>query len=137
MTTLGKIHEVIDKTAGRMLQLGLSRPEMNVWVKSNNPDVSAQAWWSNEHSERKYKIFTDAPFHVIEAQIDEWIRTLPSLEDRRRAEYAEALAKAIDIGKRNGIEDVLVNPLREAMERLSKNALVDMRTIADTDDIPF
>lgn len=54
---------------------------------------------------------------------DRIIADLPSIEDARMAEFTNMLAKTIEMGNQHGIDVQFVNPLTEAMKRLSENAL--------------
>ena len=53
----------------------------------------------------------------------EILEAIPPKADRDKAEFARLLANAIDKGRAIGVEVEFLNPLTEAMKRLSENAL--------------
>jgi hypothetical protein len=84
------------------------------WTKANS--ISSCDWESN-HIRAKT---------VAEATEKAWVKinALPGIKERQFTEFMEVVAKAVDVGRRNGIDVEFVNPLTETMKRLSENALM-------------
>ena len=72
------------------------------------------------------KVYTIVKGVGVQEKIDNAdaiIAGLPSIEEARMAEFTNLLAQTIEMGKAHGIDVQFVNPLTEAMKRLSENAL--------------
>lgn len=74
------------------------------------------------NGERYFVEFGDTPAEAIE-KAREYIAALPSPEEAGAHEYMRAVAKAIDTGKRNGIADEYVSPLRGVNMAMTENLL--------------
>ena len=63
---------------------------------------------------------------TIEGALDEadaFLATLPPINEIRRREFLESLAKLIETGREIGIETDIINPLEATMNRLASNAI--------------
>lgn len=54
-----------------------------------------------------------------------YARTIPSVEESKRARFLESLGRVIDEGRAIGIEAGFMNPLVETMRQLSENIITD------------
>lgn len=52
-----------------------------------------------------------------------WVQAQPTRAEMERNAYLARLADAVEYGRKIGIDDALVNPLVEAMKRLSENII--------------
>lgn len=52
-----------------------------------------------------------------------YIRGLPSVEERRKELFLQSLGRLIDEGREIGLEVDFLNPLEESMRRLSENVI--------------
>ena len=52
-----------------------------------------------------------------------WVQAQPTRAEMERNAYLTRLADAVEYGRKIGIDDALVNPLVEAMKRLSENII--------------
>ena len=52
-----------------------------------------------------------------------WVQAQPTRAEAERNAYLGKLADAVEYGRKIGIDDALVNPLVEAMKRLSENII--------------
>lgn len=57
----------------------------------------------------------------------EWVKQIPTVEERAHQAFTKALGRVIDQGRDIGIEVDFLNPLTQMMERLATNALEDKR----------
>lgn len=128
-----EIQKRIDALVPLMLAKGLKRPiaefELNSnqtpvlwtkWVKIN-PDYDGQQEYHAHYADN-----IDAMFAAAQAKIAD----LPSPDERRQSEFMTALASVIELGRANGIDVQFVNPLTEAMKRLSENAITHLKVVA-------
>lgn len=76
----------------------------------------------------------DTPEELISAARKK-ISSFPVKEDREREQYLKHLAKAVEYGKKIGIDEDFINPLVLQMKRLSAN-IIEHKPVL-TDDIPF
>lgn len=121
-----EVQKSSDSIAQRMLEKGFRQPHVDLSINSNSQPSAYLRWdkidgrpyETESHFERENTIQ-----EVINAAF-EWVANQPTIEQRQFREFAEILGKAIEIGKQNGIEATLVNPLEAAMKKLSKNALM-------------
>ena len=81
-----------------------------------NPKFSAD--WNDD----KYQSFYGDPQTILD-DAAAWAQAMPTRAENERQAYLERLAEAVEYGRRVGIDEVLVNPLVEAMKRLSENII--------------
>lgn len=119
-----EIQQAIDSIAGtlaekvRMQDVYLTvachqRPRL---VISYNPKFSDD-WNDNLHQ----TFYGDT--RAVLADAAAWVQAQPSKAEREREAYLARLADAVEYGRKIGIDDALVNPLVEAMKRLSANII--------------
>lgn len=85
-------------------------------VISYNPKFSSD--WLDEVRQT----FHGDPLTIL-TDAAEWVQAQPTKAERERDAYLMRLADAIEFGRKIGIDDALVNPLVEAMKRLSENII--------------
>lgn len=91
----------------------LSSPRLTI---SYNPKFSAD--WNDNCYESFY-----GDIMTILADAAAWVQAQPTRAETERNAYLTRLADAIEYGRKIGIDDALVNPLVEAMKRLSENII--------------
>lgn len=64
----------------------------------------------------------DSVEHAFDAALA-FIASMPTIEETNFKRFAAALGEAIELGQKAGIDVKFVNPLVEAMERLSANII--------------
>ena len=123
---VSEIQERLDAMAPVMTDKGLREARATILLNSQQSLSGMCQWfeqkdgfntqWSHHNG--------DAPEDVL-ASMDTWISMLPTRDERKRAEFTAQLAATIELGRANGIDVAYVNPLVEAMKRLSENAIED------------
>lgn len=78
--------------------------------------------FSTDWNDDKYQSFHGDPQTILDDASD-WALAMPTRAENERQAYLERLAEAVEYGRRVGIDEVLVNPLVEAMKRLSENII--------------
>lgn len=78
----------------------------------------------NEY-DKDYTSFRGPDIGLVLAEGEAAIQELPALADELLAEFTSQLAATIEMGRGIGIDAEFINPLTEAMKRLSENALTD------------
>lgn len=130
-----EIQTCINAIVASMLVKGLVQPEATFYIQADMQPRAGASWKKVDgHSsyDRQYEFGKAGTPQETLAHLRQWVDALPSIEDRQRSDYAKLISKALEYGKQAGFDDVLVNPLKEAMEKLSANILPDL-----SDDIPF
>jgi hypothetical protein len=117
---------------GQMVGKGLKMPDAFLAVYSDKRNAVIFTWHSDSGAYEQDSVTNPSIMVALELAIEK-IQKIPDREERNRAEYRKAVANAIDLGKKFGIEDAAINPLREVMEKLSKNAL-EYQPIARADN---
>lgn len=120
-----EIQKRLDVMPAAMSAKGLRMPEAKFSLESN---ATFRVWLA--HCKTRDSLYADKynaikGGTILEAldAADAYITALPSPDERRHAEFMGALASVIDLGRENGIDVAYINPLTEAMKRLSENAL--------------
>ena len=119
-----EIQDRLDAIVPVMAASGVKIPSIHLTVRSQESGSVFAKW--GQYPDNEYVVFrsTDKDWvSSVLAQAEDWARSLPSLEDRRRKEFVRLLAQTIEKGREAGIEDSLVNPLEVLSKRLSENAL--------------
>lgn len=57
------------------------------------------------------------------ALAESWLENLPTVEQQKRNAFLKKLAECVEIGRQNGIEVELINPLQKMMETLSEGCV--------------
>lgn len=84
--------------------------------------ISYNPKFSEDWNDNKYQSFYGDPQTIL-ADAAAWAQAMPIRAENERQAYLERLAEAVEYGRRVGIDEVLVNPLVEAMKRLSENII--------------
>lgn len=122
-----EIQARIDRMPAALNVKGRREPEVMYWINANSHSQVVIQWKNSKADSWGSKV----DFNVIRGETveelldnaDAFIAAMPSPEAARMAEFTEALAGVIELGRQNGIDVEFVNPLTEAMKRLSENAL--------------
>jgi len=128
--TIAEVQRDVDRIAGLMLAKGLIKPFCGFDVKSNQASAMFANWLpigASPYSGNVYEWFKGETVVEMIAAADAWVNALPTPQERAHADFTKLIATALEFGKAHGFDDVLVNPLAEAMKRLSENALEDLR----------
>lgn len=99
---------------------GKVMPEVTYYIRANAEPSFSMSWRTSSAQfdyDRTYKSCDTAD------EADRFIADLPSIEEAKLAEFTEQLASIIELGRSHGIDVQFVNPLVEAMKRLSENAI--------------
>lgn len=127
MSTELVIKEKLADLVKGMLAKGFRKPDAQFSIRAN-VDPSLHLNWSpvdaGPYASPEYEFCRGDDFSECLLTAHEWLEAQPTVEQRQFREFAEILAKAVEVGKQNGIDAVLVNPLEKAMRDLSKNALM-------------
>ena len=126
-----EIQARIDTMPAALNAKGLREPKARFSINGNEPAevwlswraVKKDVWGSDSRFEW---VKGDTPDEML-AKADAFIASLPSPEAARREEFLDALGAVIELGRANGIDVQFVNPLTEAMKRLSENAITFQR----------
>ena len=128
---IAEIQERINRMPAALNAKGKREP--NVYVSLNaNASISVSLSWKRVAGDPKPIHRNDDYIHHflngdgianLLDNADNIIAGLPSIEEARMTEFTNMLAQTIELGNANGIDVQYVNPLTEAMKRLSENAL--------------
>lgn len=128
MTTELVINEKLGGLVKGMLAKGFRQPEVSYHIPANQEPMIMIGWVPAGRSHRTHNgdsdSFHGADFSECLVKAHNWLDAQPTIEQRQFREFAEILGKAIEVGKQNAIDSILVNPLEKAMRDLSKNALM-------------
>lgn len=134
MTTLIQLQNTINDLEGFARNRGLSSVTINVEFRANAEPSIFYSWYDPITAENTSAwVYNSNPFGGL-AEVEAIIKTLPSKEDRERNQYLKHLAKAVEYGKKVGLDDTLINPLELQMKRLSANIIEHKPNV---EDIPF
>lgn len=84
--------------------------------------ISYNPKFSSDWNDNVYQTFHGDTLTLL-ADAAEWVQAQPTKAERERTAYLSRLADAVEYGRKIGIDDALVNPLVEAMKRLSENII--------------
>lgn len=84
--------------------------------------ISYNPKFSDDWNDNQYQTFY-GDTRTILADTAAWVQAQPPKASREREAYLTRLADAVEYGRKIGIDDALVNPLVEAMKRLSANII--------------
>lgn len=109
------------------------RPEAILFVSANAPSIRIViTWWDDsadyEHHRYNKQRCVAADFETAAeslSEVEAKIAALPEKAEREREVFLAKVSEAIETGRQFGIDVAFVNPLVEAMKRLSENALTD------------
>jgi len=114
----------IDAVNSLITAKGLREAQVSFRIEGHKQTSAGAHWYAGQHG-HDFKSFGSGQGEpeVVLARLEEWANELPTLDERRMAEFTELLAKTIEMGNEYGIDVQFVNPLTEAMKRLSENAI--------------
>ena len=129
MTTELVINEKLSKFVKLMLEKGFRQPEARYTIRADVKPSAYITWKKPGREHYSYasdqcEYFEGDDFSAVLSKAHEWLDRQPTVEQRKFREFADILAQAVEVGKQNGIDTVLVNPLEKAMRDLSRNALM-------------
>lgn len=115
------IQTKIDKLAKAALNAGLMNVTTEYRLRNDvDPQIVIQHQPASSSWADKWEYFRDGD---IFAKAQAWINALPSPEETARKEFATLIGKALEYGRAKGFDDVMINPLADAMKHLSENAI--------------
>lgn len=150
--TLDEIQASCDSLTKAMSAKALKNPLVEFHATSFKSEFTVMTRYAKDREDRtgfgsdNYEFFKGSADEAF-AKAEAFIAGLPSPEQTKFLWFAKALGAAIEAGKEGGIDLKFINPLEEAMKRLSKNALMapllpkapDALSEASplNDDVPF
>jgi hypothetical protein len=126
--TIAEAQKRVDAMPAAMSAKGLKKPNARLSVGSN-ADLNGTLEWECKKGpfNSAYEFIRgEYPAEVL-ARMETFIAALPPPEETRMKEFMSALSDVIELGRSNGIDVEFINPLTEAMKRLSSNILTDQR----------
>lgn len=126
--TIADVQKRIDPIPASMSAKGLKSPRAEISIRANQ-DIQAFLAWADKKAITgdRFKVFGGATADEVLGAMEGFIAALPAPEETRMKEFMTALSDAIELGRENGISVEFINPLTEAMQRLSSNILTDQR----------
>ena len=122
--TLEEMQTAVDALVPLMLAKGLVKPEAHIDIASQTqPLVTLRRPAPGSFYAGKWECFRGDDLAEALDKARAWIDALPTPEETYRKELLQLVAKAADYGKEHGIAADFVNPLTEAMKRLSESAI--------------
>lgn len=121
-----EIQTRLDSMVPRLLDKGMPEPGPSFTMGSSKSPSGMISWreakngYNYQWSHHKGDTVAD-----ILDSMDAWISALPTRDERKMDEFTTQLAATIELCRANGIDVEFVNPLIEAMKRLSENAIED------------
>ena len=128
-----EIQKRVTALSKAMLGKGLREPVAQFSIESDLTAVEIMLKWKDvtktdgRYSSGEYKFFKVKSAEKAFDEADAFVAAMPSAEETRTKQFMGALANVIDLGKANGIEVELLNPLQATMKKLSENILTDQR----------
>lgn len=123
-----EIQRRLDVMNSAMLGKGKVQPEARCSMASNTETFVTVSWVKRnaiQKYDRDHRSFRADVIGLQLAEAESFIAALPDLATERMAEFTERLASVIEMGHEIGVDAEFVNPLIEAMKRLSENAIED------------
>jgi len=116
----------------RLTSLGMVGVDVSLYGSSG--DGYAKPWWiavrykfkdkgEQQDFNAKSEDTADLGFHTCVGLVHEHIDNLPTPEEAEHQEFLKLLARVVEKGRDVGIDDLVINPLVEAMKKLSENAI--------------
>lgn len=126
---VSEIQARLDAMPTRMSAKGKIKPEASLVMQGNMPASVFVQWYDmpsdNWRDIRSHHVPNKGDISDMFDAADAFIAAMDDPEIARRNQFLRSLADTIELGRANGIELEIVNPLVEAMKRLSENALED------------
>jgi hypothetical protein len=134
MTTVAAIQNDLESLCEALGALGMSRANAELHIRANSSFYLIVGYYDEHEDYKHHSLFGDTAIEAI-SKMQDIIYKIPSRADRDRATYLKHIAKAIEFGKKIGIDEQFINPLELQMKRLSAN-IIEARPDID-DEIPF
>lgn len=126
--TIADVQRRLDALPSGMSAKGLREPRAEFTIAANSELRGYLAWKDKAKSfGEAYEFFKGKSAADVLAKIEAFIAKLPPPEETRMKEFMTALSDVIELGRQNGVDVEFINPLTEAMKRLSSNILTDRR----------
>lgn len=123
MTTAIQIQIAMNLAATNLTTLGYRVSDANVRFEANMQPKAFLGYYDTlDESYHMHHIYGDTIEEVLD-NVRDFINKLPDDRTRAQSLFAKQLAKAIDTGRRTGVDMSYLNPLTAMMEKLSKNVL--------------
>jgi len=121
-----EIQRRVDIAAAVCTDKGLAQVTCAFHINSEGAPNANVMWHElRDGMNYQHQFFSGDDAGMVLANLESWSANLPDREERKKAEFTVQLAKTIEMGRANGIDVQFVNPLIEAMKRLSENAIED------------
>lgn len=123
-----EIQRRLDVMVSVMVGKGKAAPTAYLSLNADAEPTLALAWkkrGARSEYDKDYTTFRGSDIGLLLADGEAAIQALPDYAAERMAEFTTQLAAVIDMGRDIGVDAEFVNPLIEAMKRLSENALTD------------
>jgi len=122
-----EIQALLGKMIKAALNKGLSRPNANATINFEEC-AHVYFYYTNQAGTLRSEVFysekfADGTIQDAFGKAFSFIDKIPSIEDQKKQEFLEQLAKTLDIGRKHGIDMAFINPLEVMMKDLSENAL--------------
>ena len=111
--------EILDK----MMRLDLVRPTCTATIEPTARPYIYMHWDEEGMTHGRTEFCRCNSMNEAIAMAHYILNSIPTKEDRDKADFMRSLANAIDKGKSIGIDVEFLNPLKETMQRISENAL--------------
>ena len=126
--TIADAQKRLDPMPAAMSAKGLRKPVARLTLEANAELHGTLEWECKKGPFRSaYEFVKGKTAPEIMAKMEAFIAKLPPPEEARMKEFMTALSDVIELGRENGIAVEFINPLTEAMQRLSSNILTDQR----------
>jgi len=143
--TLEEIQKKVDELCSAMLAKGLTNPRAELSIESGGLDFRVLLNWTLRPHENVFST-GNSRYEFLHAKTGDealekaaaYIEALPGREETQMRQFLEAVSAAVEIGRQNGIDANLLNPLQATMQALSANIITDQRPQPfDEDEIPY
>ncbi len=125
--TIADVQKRLDALPSGMSAKGLREPRAEFTIVANSELRGYLSWKKTNSFNDAYEFFKGKSAADVLAKIEAFIAKLPPPEETRMKEFMTALSDVIELGRQNGVDVEFINPLTEAMKRLSSNILTDRR----------
>lgn len=117
-----EIQKILNSMANRLMDMGLSRPDATLMMCSN-ASFHIGVKWDDGSTYGKYNSFNGSNLTEAFDKAHAYIDGLPSVEEIRKQEFLEAVARAVEAGKAANIDLEYIAPLMDTIKKLSENAI--------------
>jgi hypothetical protein len=120
----------LDALSNAMTAAHLKQPAPCIILNPHADSCVMVRWGSYRDGDEAVNCFRAVDLADAFAEAEAFLTTIPSQSERERTEFLNAVGKAAELGRQYGIDAEFVNPLTEAMKRLSENALTHQGEVA-------